>query len=113
MTKLEAIIYLIKHHNMKRIQSKRRKSNLNEKFYIELMQALQNIKNELEISDMLKPFLKETLSINEYGSRKEMRFKPICFGFAKIMDIDGNFHDTKSIEKCRKIKDWIEEEEQE
>lgn len=70
-------------------------------------EALNNVEKDLEVLEILKPYLKQALEITEYEGEIELRFKPIAFGFGKIMSLDFNFNDTPQIKNIQKVKEWL------
>jgi hypothetical protein len=64
------------------------------------------IKKDLEILEILKPYLKKVLEINEDGT--EVFFKAIRYYNGYTEDINGNWNETEQIKKNKKIKGWLE-----
>ena len=68
------------------------------------------LEKEWEILNILKPYLKETMQITNQNRWFELRFKPIAFGFVKILKLDNNYHETPKIEELRKVEEWLKKE---
>lgn len=73
-----------------------------------LIEDLEKIQKDLEILEILKPYLKQVMHIEETGGGFAISFKPITFYIAKVMDLDFNFNDTENIKNIRKVKEWLE-----
>ena len=79
------------------------------KEYSEKLNAyVKEIQKDLEILEILKPFLKEVLEINEDGT--EVFFKAIRYFNGYIEDINGNWNETEQIKKNKKVKEWLNNE---
>lgn len=68
---------------------------------------LRGTKKQLEILEILKPFLKKVLEINEDGT--EVFFKAVRYFNGYIEDINGNWNETEQIKKNKKLKEWLNE----
>lgn len=75
-----------------------------------LKEYVNTLEKEWEILNILKPYLKETMQLTNKNGWFELRFKPIAFGFGKILKLDNNFYETPKIEKLRKVEDWLKKE---
>lgn len=70
---------------------------------------VEEIVNKLEVLEILKPYLNQSLHIKETDGFLVISFKPITFYDAKVMDLDFCFNDTQQIENIRKVKEWLDE----
>lgn len=64
------------------------------------------IKKDLEVLEILKPFLKNVLEINEDGT--EVSFKAVRYFSCYVQDINGNWNETEQIKKNKKVKEWLD-----
>lgn len=95
MTSKEAIQVLKNHNNRKyELVNKRR-------------YAVSVIEQDLEVLEILKPFLKKVLEINEDGT--EVFFKAVRYFNGYIVDINGNWNETEQIKKNKKVKEWLDD----
>ena len=90
--------------------SKEYLKRIDEKNYLterEHREYLRELEKKLEVLEILKPYLRKVLTINESISGIDMHFLPTTFIIAKVMELDFNFKDTQEIENIRKVKEWL------